>query len=92
MTDARTPSEKSVDSAVAHAKEAMTSSVESSRAQLENTLDAIEDRLNVKKRSEELYVKAQRSYDENPVPWIIGATATAVLVVGLVAWAIFGDD
>ena len=92
MTDARTPAENSIDSAAGHAKEAVTASVEASRAQLEHTLNAIEDRLNVKKRSEELYAKAQRSYDENPVPWIIGASAVAVVVVSMVAWAIFGDD
>ncbi|WAB82406.1 DUF3618 domain-containing protein [Microcella daejeonensis] len=94
MTDAQNPSstEKSIDSAVAHAKEAVTDSVEATRAQLEHTLDAIEDRLDVKKRSEELYAKAQRSYDENPVPWIVGATAVAVGLVGLIAWAIFSDD
>ena len=28
----------------------------------------------------------------NPVPWIIGATAAAIVVAGLVAWAILSDD
>ena len=92
MTDARTPAENSIDSAVAQAKGAVVDSVEASRAQLEHTLNTIEDRLNVKKRSEELYAKAQRSHDENPVPWIIAASAVTVVVVSMVAWAIFGDD
>ena len=32
------------------------------------------------------------AYKENPVPWIIGGAAVAVIAVGLVAWAIFSDD
>lgn len=63
-----------------------------SRAELERTLDAIEDRFNVPKRMNEATRRAQASYEQNPVPWIIGATATALVAVGLVAWAIFTDD
>lgn len=63
------------------------------RAELAATLDSIEDRLNVPKRANELVEKAKASYESNPVPWIIGATAAAIVVAGLVAWAIFsGDD
>jgi Flp pilus assembly protein TadB len=70
-----------------------SSRVESARADLESTLDAIEDRLNVPKRFEELTGKAKSSYEKNPVPWIIGATAAAIVVVGVVAWAVLsGDD
>jgi hypothetical protein len=69
------------------------SRVTSSRADLEATLDEIEDRLNVPKRANELMEKAKASYESNPVPWIIGATAAAIVVAGVVAWAIFsGDD
>lgn len=69
------------------------SRVSSTRADLEKTLDEIEDRLNVPKRANELVEKAKASYESNPVPWIIGATAAAIVVAGLVAWAIFsGDD
>lgn len=67
-------------------------SVESTRADLEATLDQIEDKLNVPKRVGELTEKAKSSYDENPLPWIIGAAVAAVSVVGLVAWAILSDD
>ena len=67
--------------------------VTAARADLEATLDAIEDKLNVPKRVEELTEKAKASYDKNPVPWIIGAAVAAVAVVGVVAWAILsGDD
>ena len=66
--------------------------VAATRADLENTLDAIEDKLNVPKQLNKLGKKAEDSYEENPVPWIIGATAVAISVVGLVAWALFSDD
>jgi len=62
------------------------------RAELASTLDALEDRLNVPKRVSELGSKAVASYEKNPLPWIIGGVAAAVVAVGLVAWAIFSDD
>lgn len=63
------------------------------RAELAATLDSIEDRLNVPKRASELAKKAQVAYEKNPVPWIVGGVAVAVIAAGLVAWAIFsGDD
>ncbi len=36
--------------------------------------------------------KALESYREKPVPWIVGATAVGILVLGTVAWAFFTDD
>jgi hypothetical protein len=66
--------------------------VASTRADLEATLDAIEDKLNVPKRFGEITDKAKASYDRNPLPWIIGATAAAIAVAGIVAWAILSDD
>ena len=68
------------------------SQVAGARADLEATLDAIEDKLNVPKRFGELTDKARSSYEANPVPWIIGATAAAIVVAGLVAWAFLSDD
>ena len=62
------------------------------RANLESTLDQIEDRINVPRQVERLTEKAKASYDENPVPWIIGATAVAISVVGIIAWALLSDD
>jgi hypothetical protein len=32
------------------------------------------------------------SWEDNPVPWLIGAAAAVVVVGGLLAWAAFGDD
>jgi len=68
------------------------SRVADARNELEQTLNAIEDKLNVPKRVNELSTKARSSYEKNPLPWIIGATAAAIVVAGLVAWAILSDD
>ncbi|MCW4385849.1 DUF3618 domain-containing protein [Salinibacterium sp. SYSU T00001] len=65
---------------------------EEARESLGDTLDEIEDRFDIKKRTSEFTEKAKRSYDENPVPWIVGATAALIAVGGLVTWAIFSDD
>lgn len=62
------------------------------RHDLAATLDAIDDRVNVPKRVSELSEKAVASYKSNPIPWIVGGAAVAVVAVGLVAWAIFSDD
>lgn len=72
--------------------ESIESKIASQRAALENTLDAIEDKLNVPKQVNELTERAKASYERNPVPWIVGATAVAIAVAGLVAWAILSDD
>jgi hypothetical protein len=62
------------------------------RADLAATLDALEDRLNVPKRVSELGSKAVAAYEKNPIPWIIGGVAVAVIAAGLVAWAFLSDD
>ncbi|MHB1235107.1 MAG: DUF3618 domain-containing protein [Microbacteriaceae bacterium] len=62
------------------------------RTELENTLDAIEDKLNVPKQWERLNVKARIAYQRNPVPFIVGATAAVIVVGGLIAWAFLSDD
>ncbi|MBU1586582.1 MAG: DUF3618 domain-containing protein [Actinobacteria bacterium] len=70
-----------------------SSRVASARADLEATLDAIEDKLNVPKRFGELTDTVKASYEKNPLPWIIGGVAAAVAVAGIVAWALLsGDD
>jgi len=73
--------------------EAAKVQAQKARDELAATLDAIEDKFNVPKRATELGEKAAAAYRRNPVPWIIGGAAVAVIAVGLVAWAIFsGDD
>jgi hypothetical protein len=67
--------------------------VAATRANLETTLDQIEDKFNVPKQVSALTKRAQDSFETNRTPWIVGATAVGIAVIGLVAWAIFsGDD
>jgi hypothetical protein len=66
--------------------------IASTRAQLGETLDAIEEKLNVPKRASEAVGRVKSSYESNPVPWIIGATVAAIAVAGVIAWAILSDD
>jgi hypothetical protein len=62
------------------------------RSELEQTLDAIQDRLNLRKQLSKYSAKVKASYKKRPVPWVVGATATVIVIGGLAAWAIFGDD
>lgn len=66
--------------------------IQAARAELEDTLDAIEDKLNVPKQVGALAEKARASYEANPVPWIVGAVVAAVGVAAAVAWALLSDD
>jgi hypothetical protein len=68
------------------------SDISATRAKLEGTLDAIEDKLDIKKQTSALVERTKTSYEANPIPWIVGATAAAIVVAGLVAWAILSDD
>lgn len=72
--------------------EPISARVAGNREDLQATLDAIEEKLNVPKRVGELRDQAMVSYEKNPVPWIVGAVAAAVAIAGLVAWAILSDD
>jgi type VI protein secretion system component VasF len=65
---------------------------ERARYDLAETLDAIEDKFDVQKRASELGRRAKESYDRNPIPWIVGGAAAAIIAVGLIAWAILSDD
>lgn len=62
------------------------------RAQLESTLDEIEDRLNVPKQVGILAGKARDNYDENPVPWLAAAAGALVAIAGIVIWAVSSRD
>ncbi len=66
--------------------------IASTRAELEETLDAIEDKLNVPKQVGRLREKAMSSYEANPIPWIAGATAAVVGIGGIIAWAVLSRD
>jgi len=62
------------------------------RHQLADTLDALEDKVNVPKRAKDLSAKAADAYQANPVPFIVAGVAVAAVTVGLIAWAVFGRD
>ncbi|WP_207455618.1 DUF3618 domain-containing protein [Desertivibrio insolitus] len=62
------------------------------RARLQETLDELEERLDVKKRATEVGDKAKESYNDNPVPYYLVAGAVVAVVGGLVAWALFTND
>lgn len=74
------------------ADDTLDTTIASTRAELEATLDAIEDKLNVPKQVNRLAARAQSAYRANPVPWIIGGTAAAIAIAGTIAWAILSDD
>lgn len=74
------------------ATEAAKAAARQARHQLADTLDQLEDKFNVPKRTGELVDKAKIAYEKNPVPWIIGGAAVAIIAVGLVAWAMFSPD
>ena len=66
--------------------------IQAARAELEDTLDAIEEKLNVPKQVGAAVDRAKESYERNPMPWIIGAVVGAVAIAGLIAWAVLSDD
>lgn len=66
--------------------------VAQTRAQLESTLDEIEDKLNVPKQLGILAKKAQASYEDNPVPWVAAGAAAVAAIGGLIAWAVLSRD
>ena len=68
------------------------SRIASQRAVLVETLDAIEEKFDIPKQVGQLTERAKNSYEKNPVPWIVGATAVAIAVAGIVAWALLSDD
>lgn len=71
---------------------AIQARVAETRAQLESTLDAIEDKLNVPKQVGRFAKRAQQNYAENPTPWVAGAVGAVAVVGALVAWAVASRD
>jgi hypothetical protein len=81
------------DSNLSHKERALgelRSDIESTREKLAQTLDAIEDKLNVPKQAKRAVERAREAWDkvnkENPV--VVYATAGAVVLAagGLLAW------
>lgn len=61
--------------------------VAATRAQLEDTLDQIEDKLNVPKQAGLLVDRLRARFEENPVPWIAGAAGAVAVVGGIIVAA-----
>lgn len=66
--------------------------IRAGRSELEGTLDAIEDKINLPKQIGKLTAKSKASYEGNPVPWFIGAAAAVVTIGGLIALAVSRED
>jgi hypothetical protein len=64
------------------------SRIAETRAQLESTLDSIEDRLNVPKQFGILLRRAKESYEGDPAPWIAGAGGVAAVLGTLLVVAV----
>jgi hypothetical protein len=58
--------------------------VAATRAQLFDTLDAIEDKLNVPRQLGIAASKVKRGIEENPVPYLSGIAAGVAVVGGIV--------
>jgi hypothetical protein len=58
--------------------------VAATRAELFDTLDAIEDKFNVPKQLGIAASKVKRGVDENPVPYLAGLAAGVAVVGGIV--------
>jgi hypothetical protein len=64
--------------------DALADRVAATRAQLFDTLDAIEDKLNVPKQLGIAASDVKRRVDENPVPYLAGLAAGVAVVGGIV--------
>ena len=66
--------------------------VAQARAELSETLNAIEDKFNVPKRVNQGGGWVKDACGGRPGPWYVGGAVVLAGVVGLVAWAIFSSD
>lgn len=62
--------------------DAVESRIWHTRAELEKTFDEIQDRINVPKQVGKLTAKVKNSCTSHPLPWIVGAAAGAVVIIG----------
>ncbi|MEN0103828.1 MAG: DUF3618 domain-containing protein [Curtobacterium sp.] len=67
-----------------HPHDQLADDVAATRAQLFDTLDAIEDKLNVPKQIGIAASKVKRGAQENPVPYLAGLAAGVAVVGGIV--------
>lgn len=62
--------------------------VERARAELETTLNELEDKFNVPKRVQACSTKARASMRRDPMAWVAAASSAAVIIGGAIAAAI----
>lgn len=58
------------------------------RQKLADTLDQIEDRVNIPKKLGRWSKYASDSYEKNPIPFLVGGAAAVVSVIGLAIWGL----
>lgn len=63
--------------------------IEATRAELRDTLNEIEDRVNPVKVTQRTLAAARASIERDPTPWIAVAAGVVVAVAGAVTFAIF---
>ena len=66
--------------------------VQSTRDELEATLDEVEHRVSPSYVSEQVFSWVSKSYDRNPVSWLVGIAVAVIGGVAAVLWAVFGSD
>lgn len=62
--------------------------VAAARAALGETLNAIEDKFNVPKRTRAAAERIKASYRRNPAPWIAGIVGAGLVAAGAIAFVI----
>ena len=66
--------------------------VAQTRAQLESTLDEIEEKLNVPKQLGIFVNKLKARFDEDPTPFVAAAAGAVAVVAGIIVWAAVSRD
>lgn len=73
-------------------RQQIAADIASRREQFHTTVSELEQKLDLSAQRKILGEKVTGSYQANPVPWWIGAGILGVVVISVVAWAVFGDD
>lgn len=66
--------------------------VQSTRDELEATLDEVEHRVSPGYVSEQVFSWVSKSYDRHPVAWLAGIAVAVIGGVAAVFWAVFDSD
>lgn len=66
--------------------------VQSTRDELEATLDEVEHRVSPSYVSEQAFAWVSKSFDRHPVAWLSGIAVAVVGAVAAILWAVFDSD